>query len=516
MPAASLAQRSARPALALLLGLGAAACNARGDSPLAHAEERDEALLQVPTPPENGPKLVALTAGVKVLDRPSPKGKTLGELLMGAAVARSNEPYGKDDCKGGFYAVRPRGFVCADSARVALDPQSAKALPPLPDLTRPLPYRYARARMENVPIYARAPNPAEQAMTELDLTRLLRQKPDASPLGSFANDVPLDDRGVPTGPPVLLAGGDGVEDSRRTTASYFRFAADAQTPPSAGAELKAGALRKGSGIALAGALSIECAAGPRRFGITPAGSLVPIDRLRPALASARHGIDLDKLGLPVAFVHRSGAVSYEMEGSKAVATDDEFERRTPIPLTGRFRTVDGARFEETREGTWMRAQDLVVIVRRHKFPDFVKGQQKWLDVSVANQTLTAYEGTKPMYAALISSGRETLKESSTDGASARGALRVRRKLVTRALDSREVQGDFDVGDAPWVMELDGGRSIAGMYWSGNVGEARGARDIALLPIDARRIFLWAEPMLPDGFQSVEAGEGEGTIVSLRP
>ena len=38
-----------------------------------------------------------------------------------------------------------------------------------PDLGRALPYRYARARSENVPVYARAPSPAEQLAAEPDL-----------------------------------------------------------------------------------------------------------------------------------------------------------------------------------------------------------------------------------------------------------------------------------------------------------------------------------------------------------
>src|SRR5262249_30975532 len=155
----------------------------------------------------------------------------------------------------------------------------------------------------------------------------------------------------------------------------------------------------------------------------------------------------------------------------------ELERRSAVALSGKFRTVEGVRYEESRDGEWLKTQDLVMIVKRHKFPEFVKGTQKWLDVSIANQTLTAYEGTKPVFATLMSSGRDQLKDPQTSASTARGTFRVQSKHVTRARDSREAQGAFDVADVPWVMEFEPGFAITGMYWGDGVGEAQGFHDI---------------------------------------
>ena len=91
------------------------------------------------------------------------------------------------------------------------------------------------------------------------------------------------------------------------------------------------------------------------------------------------------------------------------------------------------------------------------------------------------------------------------------------KHVTRARDSREVQGAFEVADVPWVMEFEPGFAITGMYWGDGVGEAQGFHDIALSPIDARRIWTWADPQLPEGWHGVYEGIGEGaTFVNVRP
>jgi hypothetical protein len=139
----------------------------------------------------------------------------------------------------------------------------------------------------------------------------------------------------------------------------------------------------------------------------------------------------------------------------------------------------------------MRSQDLMVIVKRHKYPDFVKGSQRWLDVSIANQTLTAYEGTRPVYATLVSTGRDHLKDPAESASTPRGAFRVTDRAVTRGLDAREVSSSFDVGDAPWALETDGGFSLIGAYWGDGVGEAQTYHDVLLTPVDAHRLWLWA-------------------------
>jgi hypothetical protein len=510
----------------LLLALAGSACKAGGSGVgLAKSEQGDDAPLHVPPPPSDGPKLVALRGGVPVVDRPAAGAQKLGELAAGAAIARSREPYGRAGCPGGWYAIRPRGFVCAGDG-ATLRAEVADLLPAPPELGRPLPYRYGRARTQGAPAYRWLPSAGELREAEPDLGRYLAKvEKDPGALGAGANDVPIDARGVAAGPPVLLPGGEGVgEDGKRTEASYFALAGGRAPAPlvaltALGGDLgtKATALRKGSGVAITRTFADgDGAEGGRRFGVTPDGRLVPTDRLQPALGSTWHGVDVEKLGLPVAFVHKYEVHTWRLGRGAAAMTDEELERHAAVPLTGRFRTVEGVRFEEAREGYWLRAQDLVVVVKRSKLPEFAKGSQRWLDVSIANQTLTAYEGSKPIYATLISSGRDQLQDPATSASTARGVFRVRSKHVTRDLDPREVHEGFDVADAPWVMEFEPGSAITGMYWSDAVGEARSFHNVALAPIDARRIWGWAEPELPEGWHAVMSGEGEGTIVNVRP
>ncbi|HVY45656.1 MAG TPA: L,D-transpeptidase [Minicystis sp.] len=505
--------------IVLAIALGATGCKGKlAGEALAKAEPND-AYANVPPPPVDGPKLVALRE-VAVKARPSAASPTIGTLDLGSVVARSREPIARGACDGGWYVVRPRGFVCADAGLV-LDERAARLAPAPPNLERALPFRYARAKVDNVPLYARVPTTAEQIEAEPDLARHAPKPLDADPLGASANDVPLDAHLAASGPPVLLPTGEGIEGGRRTAASFFAFPSEAVAPllPVSGAlgGVKTAGLRKGSGVALAGAFAADGRGGVRRFGVTPAGLVVPLDRLKPSLGTTFHGIELEGVGLPVAFVHHAGVHAYSMQHGKALRGDDELERRAVVPLTGKFRTVDGVRYDEARDGSWLRAKDLVLVVRRSKFPDFARGNQRWLDVSIANQTLTAYEGHKPIYATLVSTGRDQLKDPATSASTPRGELRVTAKRVRRALDPREGGGGFDVGDAPWVLELDGGTDIAGAYWTDGFGEAQTYHDVVLAPIDAHRVWAWATPELPDGWAAATAAAGGATtIVNVRP
>lgn len=506
-----------RLALASLL-LGAAA----GCDRTASAEDLSRAaeaapVPEVPVPAEDGPRLYAL-APVSILEKPITAARGLGELRAGDSVARSSEPVEARGCEGGWYAVRPRGFVCA-GARTSLTP--SPFAPARPDASRPLPYRYGYAKTEGVPLYARVPTVEEQLQAEPGLLRHLKASVAQFQefLGPAANDVPLDERGVAKGPPMLLPTAEGVIDGRRVTGAFFAFTADALpvTNPAAAtlASPQTGSLRKGASVAVTGSFVVDQGEQSRRFGVLPDGRLVPTDRLTPLLGSTWHGIDLTTDELPIAFVHKLGATTWEVAGGDAIPNEaDELERRQAVVLTGRFRTVDGRRYEELMSGSWARTSDLVVVVKRTRFPDYVSDGVKWLDVSIATQTLTAYEGKKAVYATLISSGNSVIG-AEEDGATPRGEVRVTRKMLTRPEGTVAAFHGPRAADAPWAIELDGGYGLVGTAESNRAGQNYGFRDIRLGPIDARRIFDWIEPPLPEGWSEVDAPKGGGTRVSVR-
>src|SRR5450432_3997866 len=143
----------------LVLALGLAACGAHHADvgPGLSKAVEDDTIPNVPEPAASGPKLGAVANVTPVLERPAPGARELGYLHAGARVARAQEPYSRRGCGGGWYPVRPRGFVGAtESATVDMAHPTLAAMALTPSLDKPLPYAYARTRVET-PIFERDP-----------------------------------------------------------------------------------------------------------------------------------------------------------------------------------------------------------------------------------------------------------------------------------------------------------------------------------------------------------------------
>ncbi len=147
-----------RPGAGALLACAAllCGCNVGKDGP-ALSKQKSAAVPEVPVPPADGPKLGAIANLTPVRERPAKDAKQIGYLHAGALVARAAEPFSKDGCPGGWYPIRPRGFVCAgDAATTDLSHPTLAAMSLQPKLGEPLPYAYARTRRES-PLYQRDP-----------------------------------------------------------------------------------------------------------------------------------------------------------------------------------------------------------------------------------------------------------------------------------------------------------------------------------------------------------------------
>ncbi len=472
---------------------------------------------QVPTPPADGPQLVATGHRVVIRDRPHSAGQVLGTLAKGARVARGAEAHSTHGCSGGWYNIRPSGWVCnGDGVSLSLDVPAAHL--PQARLDRPLPYRYARVVSSAAVAYGSVPSVAEQQEAEPKPPKAR----EPAPLGLSANDVPLDDSYLPAGIAVLMPEAEGVtDDGTRSSHSWWVFPtndpafAEGATLGDATEAGQTRVLKGKSGIALAHSFTVG-GDDARRFGVTPDGQFVPTARLTPSLGTTWHGLALsDSEGLPVAFALRRGIHAYKLGDNASVERlDDEFEPKEVIPLTGRFRTVNGLRYFYTSDDQWIRHKDLILIPKRNKFPDWATPEQKWLDISLANQTLVAWQGHKPVYATLISSGSDRLGDPQTGPSTVQGVFRLRHKHVTRSVDDREVGQAYSITDAPWVMEFQEGFSITGCYWHSRFGEARSYHDIALAPVDAHFLWHWAGPQVPEGWHSLAVAEdaADNTII----
>ncbi len=527
LPALSLA------ALSCLLP----ACKGSADDPgLAKLKPENGGIVvekddwsHVPVPPPDGPKLAPVAMTVPVRAKPSAAAPIIGYLRAGARVPRSERPVTQRECPEGWYAVRPIGFVCAGpDATIKLDHPIARAIDVEPDRRAPMPYKYAFLR-SIAPNYLRIPNKAEQFEYEMRLERHLRnwqklhEQWDALDVG--ANDVPLDEKGLAIGgipeharPMDLSVRFGGHGDDRvpwwLSGARRIPNVSSFKAPPYA---VIADRMKRHAGVALIGTFVAGEEAQNRRFAISTDLRLLPADKLKADSGSPFHGYDVTKLGLPVAFTRKEGVRFYRLEAG-SFREDTDAERRQFVALSGSVRNFGDERMVETRDGRWLKSAELRTVAKQSGLPPWARKGTRWIDISILNQTLTLWEGDRPVYVTLVSTGRDGLGQPGKTLSTPTGQFRIYQKHVTTTMDSEVSDHEFELRDVPWVMYFKGGYALHGAYWHDDFGRSRSHGCVNLAPIDARYVFFWTSPQVPDHWHAAYAGdplEG-GTLVNIHP
>jgi len=239
----------------------------------------------------------------------------------------------------------------------------------------------------------------------------------------------------------------------------------------------------------------------RRYGVTSDLTLVPVDRLRPIQGSSFHGVEIGKeIELPFAFVRAPDAKYGEYDARLhkfRVAGPAEY--RSAVHLTGKQQFFHGHLHFEVEGGKWLSDQDASRIDPAKRMPAWGKNGEKWLDINVTKQTLVAYDGTKPVYATLISSGEAGLDDPEHSTATKRGIFRIHTKHLSTTMASDEVGEEFELRDVPYVQYFEDGYALHGAYWHDRFGVPKSHGCINLAPEDARRLFFFTEPEVPSGW-----------------
>lgn len=481
----------------------------------------------LPVPPEGGPELAAVSLVTPILEAPVKDATPIGYLRLGEKVVRSEEPVSTAGCPEGWYAIRPIGFVCLDhNATVRMDHPLVRAFPYGPDRSKPLPYKYSFVRSV-APNYLRIPKKDEQFKYEMRLERHLRSykrladKWDAVAFG--ANDIPLTPSGaaagpIPEGTPLPSYneryGGHG-DDSIPWWLKGERRIPNFSNYKAPGYAVIADRIKRHAGVALVDTFVAGEDANSRRFAVSVDGRLIPADKLKPDGASKFHGAELGGLPLPVAFPWREGTRLWTFEGAQPKRLDP-VELRKMISLTGKVKNSGDTRYVETSDGKWLRSMDLKVAPQPSTLPWFAKGKTRWVDISILSQTLVLYEGSKPIYATLVSTGRDGLGDPDKTLSTPTGTFRIYQKHVTTTMDSSAAESEFELRDVPWVMYFKGGYAMHAAYWHDDFGRLRSHGCVNLSPIDARYVFEFVSPDTPGDWHASYSGDalGSGTLVHI--
>lgn len=160
-------------------------------------------------------------------------------------------------------------------------------------------------------------------------------------------------------------------------------------------------------------------------------------------------------------------------------------------------------------GQWVLATDLHVAWPTEP-PPATEPDERWFDVDLDEQVVVAYEGTRPVYATMMSSG-------SKKWPTAPGVYRIWIKFAETDMNGQ--MGDeapYSVATVPWTMFFAKDLAFHTAYWHDAFGEPRSHGCLNLSPRDARTLYFWASPDVPPGWSMAHGiVERPGSLVRIR-
>lgn len=448
------------------------------------------AVPSAPAPPA-GPgeaRVWAKTRFVWVHPEPGSVG-WIGFLWFGGSVKlKEPEPKSGPGCSK-WYAIEPRGWVCVDGVRATLDerdPALVALKPYAPNVSTPWPHNYGESRGVNR--YAEIPRRAEQRQREWDLEEHTERVAAARRGEKVHESLVGVDLSLATSPAFSLGKlPSTVHEPRKRLLPLSTVAYSAE------------------------------AAGEDRTWLLSADLLwVPKDRVVPYKQVTFQGVHLGKdAKLPLAFFRSKDRPKFKAEGGKLVELGERFARLSFVELTGEKREQEGTTYLETREpGIWVKKADAVLPVPQEKTPwgapvggddtqQGPAGRRTWIESSVWEGWMLAFEGTRPVFATLIAPGRGGTPARGIPAidtaATPVGVFPITGKFATATMVA---PGDYVHSDVPWAQNFSGPHALHGAYWHDDWGDRKSGGCVNVSPIDGKWLFEFTEPPMPEGWHGV--------------
>ncbi len=459
-------------------------------APAVEPGSREDSLPFEPT----GDKLASIAWRTWVYTDVGPKRTRYGYLRSGAIVDRRDPPIFNDGCMGGWYRINPRGFVCiGKGATLDLEHPVVVASQRRAKRGEGLPYVYALSDQRAPYLYFTLPS--SQQMREVEgayRSRALtwfsaRQTRDQLKFMDYLSEPPAFLKSGPLQKPY------GVD-------SGLRYA------------VHAGQASSDSGFALVSTFSWE----DRVFGLTTELDLIAMDRTTLVVPSELEGLPLaaDE-DLPVARVTDTWLARYEQAEGGELVKVDALPKRSIVKVAAEKERIGGVGYYRGNDGYLLPAAGVELIGRRTSFPSVATGTRKWVDVSIKQQTLVAYEGEKAVFATIVSTGAGGLGDPEKYPSTIQGTFMIHSKHVSTTMDGDDDKSDsFNLHDVPFVQYFHRGYALHGTYWHDEFGRARSHGCVNLSPRDAAWLFEWTDPHVPEAWHSVLNKE-RGTVVVVR-
>ena len=198
---------------------------------------------------------------------------------------------------------------------------------------------------------------------------------------------------------------------------------------------------------------------------------------------------------------RDGNVS---EAAPALAQDSPTEAPQPAQLEPALSLAgeDTGRSEALTVHDVMaevdpRAVDEALLAHKPAFPG-----EKWIEVNVTAQEVTAWEGNVPVMRFVVSTG---LPNTPT--------IAGKFNIYWKGETTRMIGPGYNLPGVPYTMYYYRGYALHGAYWHNNFGQPMSHGCVNFRPEEARQLFEWAAPILPPGQTQVNASaDNPGTLV----
>ena len=478
--------------------------------------------------PHPGPWLTVLVASAPVYPQPSSeKDSKLGYVQSGTRLAvTGGKPKPSESCASGWLELVEGGYVC--SAIGTLDDKDSRTHFTLrtPDLDALLPYTYARNVKNGTPMYRTVPTREEMKRYEPYLSE------DTSEPSPSSRQHEQQAVAAASASSSITVGAAAASPSSSALAPPVSSVTSAPAPSNSSDdedkpwwqresvqdklhEMKLSDLRSDSDEVLAQrmvkgfyvAVDRTFRWNGRTWYKTTKHMVVPADRFGVAGPSDFKGVELGAdLQLPVAWVHGSleTITTYDIDAQKKQPKPaGKLKHFESVQLTTDTIEVNSVTYLGLKNGKWVK-QSQVRVTAPGPAPEELKQDERWLDVNLAQQTLVAFEGSRPVFATLLSSGKSS-KIKDKDHSTPLGHWRIREKHVTTTMDGDgTAAGDlpYSIEDVPYVMYFYRSYAVHGAFWHRNYGIQMSHGCINLSPLDSKRLFFFTAPHIPTGWHGV--------------
>lgn len=250
-----------------------------------------------------------------------------------------------------------------------------------------------------------------------------------------------------------------------------------------------------------------------RWGRTRAGQWISMSELAPARPLDFQGVRVEGGALDVAWVRGAKAI---------IKPDGNAGKPTVLPRFTQLRVSPSAASKRvavaSAEGAALGTVDAkeLSIPTLAAPPKEIRGDERWIDIELASQTLVAYEGATPTFATLVSTGKGP---KGSELATPPGTFRIWVKLRTTDMDNLEkdfADDYYSIADVPYVQFFHKGVALHATFWHRDLGHVHSHGCVNLVPEDARYLFGWTAPHVPPGWDAVLPTEHErGTLIRVR-